>query len=657
MAAFNGVLYVGGTQSSAMWNGQSWQPIPNVAGSIQAIVSSSERLIIGGHLVVNGVTTSVAVYDGSTWTALGPPFDQPVVTLLDTGPLLVAGGDFTSNNGVQLRGVAKWDGLAWEPMGPGLSGAVRTLTLHDGFLHAGGSFTASGSAELSRVARWDGSSWVPVGQGFNNTVNAMRSFQGKLYASGSFTASATGDPRYLGVLEQGAWRATGFQPLQPGNALEVVGAELLFGSSPAGFSLDYEGGNLARMTPEGTWTTFQTGLGGSMSHEVRSLWSDGEQVYAGGTFTEAAGDRTICKGAIWRDGVWERLLPGDPQRLSTQYPTSFLALGGDLLMAGYPARLDTSGVLYGPVLRRAGDSWSSFLQAFNATSPAYLCEWQGSIFIAGTFNHQTAPFQAAANIIRWNGQAFSPVTSSGSSGGANNAVNAVLPTSSGLVIAGVFTSVDGQPANRVARWNGASWSAMGQGLDGPVTQLIQFNDDIVAAGSFQNSGSSPTARVARWDGAGWVPLGAGFDGPVHALTVFEGTLIAGGEFGSSGTTALLNIARWNGNGWEPFAGGANGGVRALTVHRGELIVGGKFTRVGSHTSVWFARARPCCGPSDFNGDGDFGTDQDIEAFFACLGGSCCETCWVGGADFNGDGDTGTDQDIESFFRVLGGGPC
>jgi hypothetical protein len=64
-----------------------------------------------------------------------------------------------------------------------------------------------------------------------------------------------------------------------------------------------------------------------------------------------------------------------------------------------------------------------------------------------------------------------------------------------------------------------------------------------------------------------------------------------------------------------------------------------------------------CGTSDFNGDGDFGTDADIEAFFACLAGSCCPTCYVGGADFNADGDSGTDADIESFFRVLAGGPC
>jgi len=66
---------------------------------------------------------------------------------------------------------------------------------------------------------------------------------------------------------------------------------------------------------------------------------------------------------------------------------------------------------------------------------------------------------------------------------------------------------------------------------------------------------------------------------------------------------------------------------------------------------------PVCGTSDFNGDGDFGTDQDIEAFFACLAGQCCPACYPGGSDFNGDGDFGTDQDIESFFRVLAGGNC
>ena len=65
---------------------------------------------------------------------------------------------------------------------------------------------------------------------------------------------------------------------------------------------------------------------------------------------------------------------------------------------------------------------------------------------------------------------------------------------------------------------------------------------------------------------------------------------------------------------------------------------------------------PSCYSADFDGDGDTGTDADIEAFFACLAGTCCPNC-PASADFNGDGDTATDADIEAFFRVLAGGSC
>jgi hypothetical protein len=84
------------------------------------------------------------------------------------------------------------------------------------------------------------------------------------------------------------------------------------------------------------------------------------------------------------------------------------------------------------------------------------------------------------------------------------------------------------------------------------------------------------------------------------------------------------------------------------------------TAPGAFDIAWIrfvVAAPPTCGTSDFNGDSDFGTDADIEAFFACLAGNCCPTCFPGGSDFNGDGDSGTDQDIESFFRVLAGGTC
>ena len=68
------------------------------------------------------------------------------------------------------------------------------------------------------------------------------------------------------------------------------------------------------------------------------------------------------------------------------------------------------------------------------------------------------------------------------------------------------------------------------------------------------------------------------------------------------------------------------------------------------TGTCFART-PC--GSDFNQDGDNATDQDINDFFACLQGQCCQACLS--ADIDQDGDVGTDADIMAFFRAFAGG--
>ena len=89
---------------------------------------------------------------------------------------------------------------------------------------------------------------------------------------------------------------------------------------------------------------------------------------------------------------------------------------------------------------------------------------------------------------------------------------------------------------------------------------------------------------------------------------------------------------------------------------GTRIVGfGRHLSDGVPRYEGFIATIDACGSADFNHDGDYGTDADIEAFFSCLAGSCCPAC--GSVDFNGDGSVGTDSDIESFFRVLAGGSC
>jgi hypothetical protein len=51
-------------------------------------------------------------------------------------------------------------------------------------------------------------------------------------------------------------------------------------------------------------------------------------------------------------------------------------------------------------------------------------------------------------------------------------------------------------------------------------------------------------HVAKWDGANWAPLGDGMDGPAYVLTAYDNELIAGGSFTTAGSYASPYWAHW-----------------------------------------------------------------------------------------------------------------
>src|SRR5262245_51017407 len=59
---------------------------------------------------------------------------------------------------------------------------------------------------------------------------------------------------------------------------------------------------------------------------------------------------------------------------------------------------------------------------------------------------------------------------------------------SALYVGGEFGMAGALEVNRVARWDGATWSALGSGVNGPVKDLIVFDDGtgaaLYAAGDF-----------------------------------------------------------------------------------------------------------------------------------------------------------------------------
>jgi len=130
-----------------------------------------------------------------------------------------------------------------------------------------------------------------------------------------------------------------------------------------------------------------------------------------------------------------------------------------------------------------------------------------------------------------------------------------------LYAGGDFTVIGGVAARHVARWNGAGWEPLGEGIFYPVRALA-FWDGNIRAGT--------VVGVWRWTGSLWAQNGAVTNGQVSALAVFDdGTgeaLYAGGSFSSAGGAPIARIARWDGTAFS--AVGSNlgiGQVHALQV--------------------------------------------------------------------------------------------
>jgi hypothetical protein len=242
---------------------------------------------------------------------------------------------------------------------------------------------------------------------------------------------------------------------------------------------------------------------------------------------------------------------------------------------------------------------------------------QGPLYAAGAFD--VAGGVAASQIARWTGSEWL-ATGAGVGPGPSSTfpafVQALAVYGPALYAAGSFGTAGSAVTNSIARWDGQNWSDVGGGLQieptsrvPSINALAVFDDGrglaLYAAGIIDNAGGAAARNIARWDGASWSAVGGGVGNDVNdqvrALAVFDDgsgpALYAGGDFADAGGAPALNIARWNGSRWSALGSGVDGGVYAMEPFNDGtgpgLFVGGYFTSAGGIGSPNLAKWAGC----------------------------------------------------------------
>ncbi|MBI1851312.1 MAG: hypothetical protein HYR85_13310 [Planctomycetes bacterium] len=637
----------GGAAASriAKWNGASWSPLGagtnDVVRALRVFDDGAGPALFaaGSFTIAGGIACNhIARWNGTSWSALSSGTDDVVRALEPfddgTGPALYAGGGFTTAGGASANRIAQWNGSMWSPVGSAITAPVhclRAATIGSSpALYAGTSFVDGRTGYSSVVAKWNGTSWSPLSTGITSgDASAIEVFDhgaGRaLVIGGNF--SFYDIRRHLSFSNLAIWDGT-----------DLGGTSVMSGLL---YSLDalavFEEGNRRALFLAGAFETSSDAFGyfvtrwdgrdlsplGGLSDVVDALavFNDGAgpRLYAGGLFGFAGGTR-VNQIARWDGTSWVPLGAGITNGLFVSALRSFDDGSGLALYVGGSFG-EVDGIRADGIARWNGSGWSSVgvglggyvyaLTGFDdGTGPA--------LFATGYFPNAGA--LTVNHIAKWNGSQWSALgTGLEPPHYHTGRALAVFDDGTGaaLYVGGGFATAGGLRSNRIARWDGQSWSALGVGVNGVVNSLAVFDDGtgpaLYVGGHITSAGGMLVNQIARWNGHAWSSVGGGVGtsslDTVDAMAVFDdGTgpaLYVAGEFQSAGGTPAVNIARWDGHTWSPLGGGLCDlagictyapvvtSLRVFDDGTGPaLFAGGGFTRAGSVASAFVARWKP-----------------------------------------------------------------
>jgi hypothetical protein len=315
-----------------------------------------------------------------------------------------------------------------------------------------------------------------------------------------------------------------------------------------------------------------------------------DQLYAGGAWVDSMGEG---HWGVFRFNtttfVWDQIGAEFEFKVQglTVYQGEIVASGEFLSVGDVPANR---------IAHWDGSSWQPFGAGLGGTGNLFspvdavteVKEFQGSLYAAGHF-YMTGENVVVGSIARWNGATWVAVGPGGLPAGYT--VYGMDTDGQKLYIGGDFTSIGGQPVNYVASWDGASYAPLGAGANTWVYDLrVKGPGEVILNGLFSRVGGSQVVnRIAKWDAATstWSGYGLGFTNDVLSTVEYQSQLCAFGRFQASGTQPLSYAARWTGSEWRPLIDrgmiGAGGSVvYALGTYQGAPIAAGVFRGLDGH---------------------------------------------------------------------------
>lgn len=540
-----GNLYFGGSFTAvqgipigggiAKWNGTAWSALGSgVLGTVNSIGILGTDVYVGGNIVSAGgiPVRNVAKWNGNSWSALGAGLGggtHVVEVVAVLGNDVYFGGNFNTADGSPANGFVRWNGTSYSTLGPGLFGQVYTIAVSGGNLYVGGFVHVVGDPTTGGLLKWDGVSWSGFGLTASSTTVNSIGFRGEeIFVGGTIRISTTLNTQIA------RWNGTAWTPLGFFSTNLIVRAFAFLGTDV------YAGGNFERRGGVGIGNgvlkyngTQWSAIGnGTEFGEVRSIYASGNTFYVGGDF-EQAGDAGARNIATLTDGTtWAQAFPGT---------------GPD-------------------------------------NSVSAIAVWGTDIYIGGTF--RSAGPVAAHRIAKWNsvtntwsalGTALSGFTSE------HSYISAIAVVGNKVYAGGSFENIGGIFTNNIAVWNGANWSAMATGVNGPVTSIITQGEDIYVGGAFSSAGGVAANRVARWDGTTW----SGLNSAIVPNTVSGMALMGSDLYVSTFTTAAANPAyfsKYNGTTWTALGADlGDRGVSSIAVIGTDVYVAGGFTQAAAIT--------------------------------------------------------------------------